>query len=155
MPRSVPAVDCGTTRYYPARMKPPLPLSPRSGTVTVSVCIMGTSLLRPVQMLTQMIETRDGAELSVFCDSGSQVMMLTNRKATAAGLMPEPSSPCSSRSSRLRDCYWQKDTMSNQGRWKVHSVGLRSGRYSDRCQLQQGPRGWPSSSQVEWRTSRT
>jgi hypothetical protein len=43
-------------------------------------------------MLAQRVETCGGEDLITFWDSGSQVTLLTHRKA-AAGLMPEPAAP--------------------------------------------------------------
>ncbi len=48
---------------------------------------------RPVQMLAQRVETCGGEDLIAFWDSGSQITVLTHRKAAAACLMPEPAAP--------------------------------------------------------------
>jgi hypothetical protein len=72
--------------------------------LAASVCVVGTSQPRPVQMQAQKVETCGGEDLIAFWDLGSQVTMLTHRKAATAGLMPEPAPLCSSRVSRVRDC---------------------------------------------------
>jgi hypothetical protein len=44
-------------------------------------------------MLAQRVETCGGEDLIAFWDSGSQVTMLTHRKAAAAGLRPVAADP--------------------------------------------------------------
>jgi hypothetical protein len=58
-----------------------------------SVCMVETSKPRLMQMLPQRVETPSGNEFIAFWDSGSQVTMLTHRRAAAAGLQPEEAAP--------------------------------------------------------------
>jgi hypothetical protein len=53
----------------------------------------GDLQLSPLQILAQIVETCSGKNFIAFWDSGSQVTMLTHRKAVAAGLMCEPANP--------------------------------------------------------------
>jgi hypothetical protein len=57
---------------------------------------------------------RGGEDLIAFWDSGSQVTMLTHRKAAAAGLMPEAADPLVVKGFRSEECCWRRVTMSTK-----------------------------------------